>query len=199
MPKTYFCSIRGNVTGPVPGIVITQRAATGTLGPEDLIRPADQKDWFKAEYVQGLFDVDAQSLMQANCPGCQAPLTYDSRFFGQRFKCARCLQVIEINELGILRLVAPKAATAQPVEPAAADPHPIKYKCQHCKAALETGSSMGMQEEPCPICKTVNRVPPSKEQQRQEKEREKAKLRHIREQVQRDEAERSAAAKRRQD
>jgi uncharacterized membrane protein YccF (DUF307 family)/phage FluMu protein Com/uncharacterized protein YbaR (Trm112 family) len=199
MPKTYYCSIRGNVTGPFPGSVITQMAATGAIGPEDLIRPAEQEEWYKAEYIQGLFDADAQSLRQANCPGCQAPMTYDARFFGQRFKCAKCLQVVEINEQGIPRLVAPNAASAQAVEPALEDPHPIKYKCQHCKAALETSSSMGMREEPCPVCKTVNRVPQSKQQQQEQKDREKAKQRHIREQLQRDEAERRAEEQRRRE
>jgi len=106
--------------------------------------------------------------MQAKCPSCQAPLTYDSRFFGRRFKCATCLRVIEIDKHGVPRLVAPKASAAKP---APANLPPIAYKCQHCKGTLETDAWMGMQEQECPFCGKVNRVPPSAEQRRQQEGR----------------------------
>lgn len=132
--------------------------------------------------------------MQAKCPSCQAPLTYDSKFFGKRFKCAKCLQVVEINKQGSPQLVAPSAAIAQAFKPAPADSHPINYKCKHCKAVLETDASLGMQEEACPLCKKMNHVPPSREQHREQKEREKAVQRQFKEQHQQEEAARCAEA-----
>ena len=130
--------------------------------------------------------------MQAKCPSCQAPFAYDSKFFGKRFKCAKCLRVVEINKQGIPQLVASNAAIAQAFKPARADSHPIKYKCKYCKTVLETDASLGMKEEACPICKKVNVVPPSKEQQREQKEREKAIQQQRKEQLQREEAARLA-------
>ena len=102
--------------------------------------------------------------MEAKCPNCQAPLNYDSRFFGRKFKCATCLRVIEIDKHGVPRLVAPKAPPVQGVKPGPVDSRPIVYKCQHCKGALETDGWMAMKEEECPFCGQVNRVPPHKEQ-----------------------------------
>jgi hypothetical protein len=123
-------------------------------------------------------------------------LTYDSKFFGKRFKCAKCLQVVEINKQGIPQLVAPNAAIAQAFKPAPADSHPIKYECKHCKAVLETDASLAMKEELCPLCNKVNQVPPSRGQKLEQKEREKAIQRKFKEQHQREEAARRAEAER---
>jgi phage FluMu protein Com len=194
MPKLYYCSIRGKVIGPFAGSVITQMASTGELGPEDLVRPEEQEDWYKAEAIEGLFDTDGQAVLAVHCPGCKAPLLYDARFFGQKFRCAKCLKVVEINGKGIPRLVGPDAAGGQASQPASTDPLPIKYTCGHCKAPLETDSSLGGKEEPCPVCKKVNPVPLSKAQQREQKERERAMQRRIKEDLQREEAERRAKA-----
>ena len=109
--------------------------------------------------------------MEAKCPSCQAPLKYDIRFFGRKFKCATCLRVIAIDKHGALRLVVPKTPGAPAVKPAPVTSPPITYMCQHCKGTLETDAWMGMQDEECPFCGKVNRVPPSKEQRRQQEGR----------------------------
>lgn len=97
--------------------------------------------------------------MEAKSPGCQAPLNYDARFFGRKFKCATCLRVIEIDMRGVPRLVAPKPPAAPAAKPVPADARPITYACRHCKGALETDAWMAMKEEDCPFCGKVNRVP----------------------------------------
>jgi phage FluMu protein Com len=140
-------------------------AATGEIGPDDLVRPEGQEEWYSAKSMKGLFDKAEQSVLQAQCPGCDAPLTYDSKFFGKKFKCAKCLRVVEINKEGIPQLVSHNAAIVQALTPYPADSRSIEYKCKHCKAVLETDSSLGMKEEICPLCNKVNQVPPSKEQQ----------------------------------
>ena len=50
----------------------------------------------------------------------------------------------------------------------------IKYRCNHCGIDLETEDSLGMCEEPCPICGAANEVPPTRKQKRRIKEEREA-------------------------
>lgn len=132
--------------------------------------------------------------MQANCPSCKALLNYDTKHFGKRFKCAKCLAVVEIDAGGIPRLVAPNPVSTTAFRPAPSGGKPIKYKCKHCKAVLETDEFLGMKEEACPLCKKINTVPASQRQMREQKEQQKAVEREAKE---RREAERQLEAARR--
>jgi uncharacterized Zn finger protein (UPF0148 family) len=50
----------------------------------------------------------------------------------------------------------------------------IQYKCTHCKMVIETDDSNGYTVEACPNCGGTNNVPPSKAQEHQRKEQERA-------------------------
>ena len=72
----------------------------------------------------------------------------------------------------------------------------IEYKCSVCGAALETEDSLGGKAEACPGCGSVNPVPLSKEQKRQQKEQEKALQREIAEKQRQEEPSRNVEAER---
>jgi hypothetical protein len=58
MTKQWFVFKDGGQYGPITADELKRKAASRELLPEDLVRPEDQQNWYKASAVKGLFTSD---------------------------------------------------------------------------------------------------------------------------------------------